>query len=212
MFTSIFSSHVQALQSIDKDHQYVCGVNAVCGHVDGLDNGTITVEAKGINGLDANYSFANNISNGNFVLPLLSAKDGQQYTIATTYAVVSNKANVCQVSGNPYTFGSANNIKIDCGINTGYTIGGQIAGLITGEKLVIKTVQSGNIQNGGTFYDNGDFTLSMPVPDNTSYSATTAYTQTPPAERNCIITGGKGQVKESNVTNILIDCNTKFIK
>ncbi|MEN9390888.1 MAG: hypothetical protein RL017_185 [Pseudomonadota bacterium] len=207
--TIFVCNQAQAWQSSDMEYQYQCGVNAVCGHVDGLDSGTITVAATGTNGLEANYAFVTNVSNGDFVLPMLSARSGQQYAVSSTNTLLTNKSNVCQVSGNPFTFGTSNKIKIDCNVHKAYTIGGQIIGLINGEKVVIQTLQTGNIQNSGIYLGNGDFTFSMPVPDKTSYSATIAWTQTVPAERNCMITNDKGTVNESDITDIIVDCTIK---
>lgn len=187
--------------------QWTCGVNAVCGNVSGIPAGTIGLTAaylpaSGYSVLKNGY--AGNIINGNFVIPVLSAKNGSQYNISGV-GVLGNNASLCHVTGNPYIMGSNNNnIQVQCG-QLGYSIGGTVSGLNPGEQLAVEA--SIDITGASSAYvtQNGDFTLTQPVEGNATYNIPLADVVSQPS-RACTITNESGTLNNANVTNIQIQC------
>jgi len=106
----------------------------------------------------------------------------------------------CTVSNGTGTVGAAvANILITCTAN-GYTISGSLAGLLSGQSLIIQD----NGADSATLSANGNFTFSSSVSSGSNY-AVTILTQ--PAGQSCAVTNGSGTVGSENITNVAISCS-----
>jgi N-acetylneuraminic acid mutarotase len=106
----------------------------------------------------------------------------------------------CKVSNGTGTVGAAvANILITCTAN-GYTISGSLAGLLSGQSLIIQD----NGADSATLSANGNFTFSSSVSSGSNY-AVTILTQ--PAGQSCAVTNGSGTVGSENITNVAISCS-----
>ncbi|MEN9391460.1 MAG: hypothetical protein RL017_758 [Pseudomonadota bacterium] len=191
--------------------QWTCGVNAVCGTVSGIPSGTISVLVT--NGTDFSTS-GSNITNGKFMIPVppntnqSSESQPNIYNIDTLHTAIGNNSTFCQTTGNTYIMGkNNNNVQIKCD-NTGYFIGGTIAGLKTGEQVVI----NGYIDGEAGFIviyslNNGKFFFSTAYANGSEYHITEAYANPPTGDpRNCTVNNAVGTINNANVTNIQVQC------
>jgi hypothetical protein len=191
--------------------QWTCGVNAVCGNISGLSS-SIDLEVApfpAFNGSYNNIVYGSRLTNGHFVIPVLNATNGSQYDVINGFYSIGNNGSVCKVTGNPYIMGGSNNIQVQCG-EIGYSIGGTVSGLNSGDVLTINNASSDQLAKsaGGFVTQNGPFTLPNPVPGNALYkfSAEANEGYFPNPTRTCKITNGSGTINNANVTNIQIQC------
>jgi uncharacterized repeat protein (TIGR03803 family) len=82
---------------------------------------------------------------------------------------------------------------------SGFSVGGTLAGLASGESVVLE-INGGNAQ---TVAEGGAFAFSG-IALNASYSVTVA---TPPPGQTCTVAGGSGTVTSANVANIVVTCS-----
>lgn len=106
---------------------------------------------------------------------------------------------ICE-QGNPiqcYQPAVANRLNITRGTASSYTVGGTVSGL--SGTLAIENNSSDSL----VINSNGSFTFANPLPSGSVYSVT-VFTQ--PAGQTCTVSNGNGNISNSNVTNISINC------
>lgn len=133
---------------------------------------------------DGTVSFANKFTNG-----------------ATYSLVVSNQPNgqICSIIGRSGTISADTEIKIKCGGQGPYSIGGRVSGL-TGT-VVLQNVGDNNL----SIASNGAFNFTLTHKTRARYVATVLNH---PDGQTCTITNPRGTVAAANVTNILVSCAT----
>ncbi len=95
-----------------------------------------------------------------------------------------------------------NNITVDCQYKY-YSVGGTVENLAAGETVYVQT----NLGEILKFSTNTSFTFSKLFRDGTNYYVSIL---TQPANSKCGIENSSGLVYESNVTNIVINCDKRF--
>ena len=108
---------------------------------------------------------------------------------------------VCN-QGNPnqcYQLSAANSLHITKGPAVDYTVGGAVFGL--SGTLVLEN-------NGGdalTLNADGTFTFSNALPPGSTYLVTV---QSQPATQTCTVTNNSGNITNTNITNVTVNCST----
>jgi len=82
------------------------------------------------------------------------------------------------------------------------TLGGNLSGL-AGDQVVLQNNGGNDLVLNG----NGDFTFAGNVDDNSSYDVTVLTNPVSP-DQSCTVTNGSGTVNGSNITDVLVACNT----
>ena len=93
------------------------------------------------------------------------------------------------------------NVVVDCVTNK-FKVGGTVAGLKTGESLSLQN-------NGGdtiAMSADGTFTFATSITSGNPYAVTIS---TPPLTQNCVISGGSGNVGDTDVTSVSVNCTNK---
>lgn len=137
-------------------------------------------------------------SNGvptNFSTPVAN---GSTYSVTL---LTQPAGEICTVGGDGTgTVTSANvYVTVTC-IPTPYTVGGAVAGLLTGNSVVLQN----NGTDDATVTGNGPFTFTTAITSGLNYAATVL---TQPSGQNCYITNGSGTVTGANVSNIALSCS-----
>ena len=182
----------------------VCATSsfAVGGTVSGLSGTGLTLRNNGGASLAIN-------ANGSFTFPA-PVLSGGAYAV-TLVTQPSSPTQVCTLANTSGTVGAAavTNVTVTCVTST-FTIGGTVSGLPAGASVVLRN-------NGGddkTVAANGAFTFATQLQNNVTY-AVTVFTQPASAapSRNCRVSaGGTGTVAASNITTVVVNCNTsKYI-
>lgn len=163
---------------------------SVGGNLTNLANGeSVTLENNQVDELvlDADGLFT-------FAVPLAQ---GENYNVAVTQQPVTQDCAVTNGSGT-MPDSDINNVAVNCVDVPTYTIGGSISGL-NGEVILTN--------NGGDdllVSNNGTFEFSTPLKSSDPYFV---RVETRPIGQICqIISGGSGVVNDSNVTDVLIEC------
>jgi hypothetical protein len=108
----------------------------------------------------------------------------------------------CVVTHNMGTVGATNitNVLVTC--TPTYTISGTLSGLNNGGELVMQ-----NSDDGGDVIltNNGSFTFSFPLSDDTVYNINVIDQ---PAGQACTILNGNGLINGANVTNVTVTCTS----
>jgi N-acetylneuraminic acid mutarotase/ribosomal protein S11 len=107
----------------------------------------------------------------------------------------------CAVSNGTGTVGATRvaNILVTCTPDN-YTIGGSLAGLLSGRTLVLQD----NGGNSTTLSASGSFRFSTPVPSGANYAVTI---MSKPVGQSCAVTNGSGTLAAANITNVSISCS-----
>ena len=132
-----------------------------------------------------------------FSAPLVS---GDTYSVSVFQ---DSAGQTCSVTNGSGAIGSNDitSVQVDC-VNTPYTIGGQVTGLVSGDTLVLQN----NAGDDLTLASDGAFTFSTPVPYTNAYSVTVLTQPSAPSE-TCTVTNGVGTVPGSNVNNVSVTCS-----
>lgn len=161
------------------------------GNVSGLASGVSVVLQD--NGGDNKTVSANGAFT--FTTPVVT---GNAYAVSILTPPTGQSCSVAQGSG---TVNGANvtNVAVTC--TSGFTVGGTVSGLLSGETLVLQ-------DNGGdnnTITANGTFTFATGVMTGQNYAVTVLTQPGTPAEL-CRITGGSGTIATAAVTNVTVFC------
>jgi uncharacterized repeat protein (TIGR03803 family) len=144
------------------------------------DNGgdDLVVTANG------SFTFSTALDTGaSYAVTVLTQPSGQTCTVANGSGTVADS--------------NITNVAVTC--VSGYTVGGTVSGLASGQSLTLQ-------DNGGddlVVTANGSFTFSNPLPTGASY-AVTVLTQ--PSGQFCAVANGSGTVADSNITNVAVTC------
>jgi hypothetical protein len=128
---------------------------------------------------------------------------GAQYNV-TVRTQPSDPSQSCTVTNARGTIGDADvsNVVVSCS-TADFTIGGTVTGL-EGSGLVLRN-------NGGddlTIDGNGDFHFDTALPSGARYDVTVGEQPGNP-NQTCTVERGAGTVGSSNVTNIVVTCETR---
>ncbi len=168
----------------------------VGGNVSGLAAGnSVVLRNNGGNdltvGANGAFTFSTTLTNGAaYAVTVLT----QPTTPSQTCVVTNGSGNIAGAN--------VTNVGVACTTNT-YTIGGTVAGLATGNSVVLRN-------NGGndlTVGANGVFTFSTALNDESAY-AVTVFTQPTTPNQTCAVTNGSGNLAGANVTNVTVTCTT----
>lgn len=85
-------------------------------------------------------------------------------------------------------------------VNT-YTVGGTVAGLAEGTKVVLQNNGGDNLTVNG----NGSFTFATALPDGRPYAATVLTQPTSP-NQTCTVTKGAGKIAGANIAEVSVNC------
>jgi N-acetylneuraminic acid mutarotase len=144
------------------------------------------------NGADSLTIATNNTYN--FSAPVAS---GSAYNV-TVFTQPAGET--CAVSNGTGTVAGANVTGIDVVCTpTGYSIGGSVSGLNTGNSIVVQD----NGGNSTTVSGNHSYTFSTDIASGSGYSVTVL---TQPTGQNCSVSNATGTVVSANVTNVNITC------
>lgn len=167
------------------------------GSVSGLATGnSLTLQNNGANDqvISTNGAFA--FSDALF--------DGSNYDVTVLNNPTSPNQTCTVLNGNGTVTGlDISNIMINCVTET-YTVGGSASGLAVGNSVILQN-------NGGdaiTVSDNGVFTFTNAIDDNSIY-AVTVLTQPTTPNQTCSITNGNGIINGSDISNITVNCVTE---
>jgi hypothetical protein len=141
-------------------------------------------------------------ANGVFTFPSELAS-GATYNV-TVRTRPSDPNQACTVTNGRGTIGSADvsNVVVSCSASD-FTIGGTVRNL-EGSGLVLRN-------NGGdelTIDASGTFVFDTALPSGARYDVTIARQPSNP-EQTCNVSNGSGIVGQGNVTNIVVDCETR---
>ena len=167
----------------------------VAGTVVGLMGRGLVLQNNGADdiGVDANGEFR-------FPMPLAS---GATYNV-TVRTQPSDPSQSCTVTNARGTIGNANvgNVVVSCS-TADFTIGGTVNGL-EGSGLILRN-------NGGddlTVDSSGPFHFDTALPSGSRYDVQIAQQPSNP-NQTCRVEKGAGTVGSSNVTNIVVTCETR---
>ena len=190
-----------------------CTVSNGSGIVNGADVTNVTVSCMAnplviggtLSGLAASDSLTllNNgtnplvlMANGSFMFTT-SVAVGSPYSV-TVSSQPTTPAETCTVmngAGNAMT--TVTNVIVTCA-TTGYTIGGNVAGLSGALSLLDNGIDPLSVTA------NGPFTFAVTVPTGSAYNVTV---QTPPPGQSCNVVAGTGTVGSANVSNVSVTCS-----
>jgi large repetitive protein len=168
---------------------------SVSGTVDGLMGRGLVLQNNGADDLAVN-------ADGAFRFPTRLAS-GAQYNV-TVRTQPSDPNQSCTVKNARGTIGNADvgNVVVSCS-TADFTIGGTVNGL-EGSGLVLRN-------NGGddlAIDANGDFHFDTALPSGARYDVKVAEQPRNP-NQTCTVEQGAGTVGSSNVTNIVVSCETR---
>lgn len=168
------------------------------------------------------------VANGSASIPVPGTVAAGSYTVTVSYAgdanynadsisiqlVVSSSSGPIEVS-DPETItvnDSATQVQIidvsdpetvhvtdTVSVQAGYTIGGSVAGLISGQSVALLL----NGSNSLTISQNGSFTFNAVLANSAAYQVTIAAQ---PTGETCTLAGASGVVASSNVTDVEVTC------
>ncbi|MEP4147644.1 MAG: hypothetical protein ABJL54_10505 [Halioglobus sp.] len=164
------------------------------GTVSGLAAGNSVVLQN--NGAD-NQSI---IANGPFTFSAPLA-DLTGYSV-TVFSQPDSPSQSCTLLNESGTLAGANvtNVEVSCVTNT-YTIGGNIAGLVSGDSIEIQNNSGDNL----ILNADGGFTFSQPLNDGSPYLVT-ILSQPPSPSETCNVADGSGNLAGADVTGVYITC------
>jgi hypothetical protein len=175
------------------DVSVVCVTNqyAVGGTVSGLTGSGLTLQDKGGDDLAVT-------ANGTFVFAT-PVPSGSTYLV-TIKTQPSAPAQTCSLGGASGSVGASaiTSVSVNCATNS-YIVGGTITGL-TGSGLVIQNNGGGDLAISGS----GTFAFATPILSGQPYAVTVKTSPTSPWE-TCLVTGGSGNIANSNI-NAQIAC------
>jgi len=160
----------------------------VSGILSGV-TGTLIIQNNGVDNLSLT-------TNSNFIFPSRVAH-GSPYSITVFSQSVGQTCNISNPSG-MIAAADVTNVSITC-INSGYSIGGTIAGL-TGTIIL-----QNNLGDNLSLSANGSFTFTAGLINAATYSATIL---TQPSGQTCIAATNIGMVALANVTNVIVTCTS----
>lgn len=179
------------------DIQVVCSSNAyvISGSVSGLAAGKqVALRNNSIDQLNIS-------SNGSFKFSQPLAHGGSMnVTVASSPA-----GQTCTVSNGQLASVSSNvtNVIVNCS-NTSYKIGGAVAGLASGTRLVLLN----NGSNSTTFNSDGSFSFSTAVAYGSPYAVTVSAQ---PIGQTCTVANASSASVYSDVSNVSVRCsNTTY--
>jgi Lactonase, 7-bladed beta-propeller len=161
----------------------------VGGSVTGLLPGTsVMLQNNGTNStpvsVNASFTFSIGVASGSpDAVKVATQPTGENCTVTNGSGVVA-AANV--------------SVAVACTPQS-YTIGGNVAGLLPGNSVVL----ANNGGNSTTVAANGAFTFSKALASDSTYAV--AISSQSPGQR-CAVTGGSGMLAGANVTNVKIKC------
>jgi len=167
------------------------GSSTISGTVSGLPAGKSIV-------LDAMGNAITLSSNGAFNATMPVAT-GSPYTVTIGTQPAGGN---CTLTGGSGTAGAANNasIGITCATTDTLTIGGTVAGLASGQSVVLD-------DNGGnalTVSTSGAFTFTTALAGGSAYAVTVS---TQPTGQTCTVASGSGTVSSANIANVVVTCS-----
>src|SRR5580658_3344100 len=174
-------------------------VDVTCGH-------TIGGTATGLKGGDSVVLEDNGGNLLTVAAPGKSASTTVKFTFTTAVLVgdkydvtikTQPKGQTCIVQKPSGTVGSSNVATVE--VTCGYTIGGAVAGLKTGDSVTLEDKSGDELKLTG----NVKFVFKTPVASGSAYSVKVL---TLPKGETCSIAHGSGTVASANVTNILVTC------
>lgn len=163
----------------------------VGGTLSGL-SGTVVLQNNGGDNLslsaDGSFTFGSALADGaNYAVTVLTQPAGQTCTVVNASGSLSG-ANVT-------------NVEVSCAQNS-YSIGGTVTGLFTGFEMELYNDGGDPLTVSGTSDGNATFTFSTPLTEGSSYVVTVNS-----APQNCSVTNGSGNVGDSNVSDVTINCS-----
>jgi hypothetical protein len=166
------------------DNQYNVAVN-VAGL---LPVDTLVVQNNGADPLSVSTNGTSNFS--------ATSPSGSSYAVSV---VTQPAGEVCTVSGGQGAITSANvSVSIACA-PISYSIGGTVAGLLSGNTVVLQD----NGASNDTVRANGGFTFGTLVASGAGYAVSVL---TAPTGQNCTVSSGAGTVAAANVSNVAVSC------
>ncbi len=173
----------------------VTNTHTVGGSISGLATGnTITLQN---NGGDDQI----NLGNGPFVFS--AQDDGSTYAVTVLNQPTAPNQTCTVSSGSGVLIGNnVTNVSVTCVTDT-FSISGSVAGLTSGNSVILQNNAGDDI----TVSNNGGFTFTTALDDESSYDVTILSSPTTP-NQTCSVTNGNGTLAGTNVTNVVIDCVT----
>lgn len=135
-----------------------------------------------------------------FATPLATGTD---YNV-TVSSQPSAPAQICTVNnGSGVVSGvSVTNVSVSC--TAVYTVSGTVSGL-SGAGLVLQNNGGDDLAIGA----NGTFAFATPVASGANFNVSVlTHPSTPP--RTCVVTGSAGTVAGANITNVMVDCVSRY--
>jgi hypothetical protein len=168
---------------------------SVSGTVNGLMGHGLVLQNNGADDLAMN-------ADGAFTFPTKLAS-GAQYNV-TVRTQPSDPNQSCTVANARGTIGNADvgNVVVSCS-TADFTIGGTVHGL-EGSGLVLRNNGGDDLNIDG----NGDFHFDTALPSGARYDVKVAAQPSNP-NQTCTVEQGSGTVGSSNVTNIVVTCETR---
>ena len=168
-----------------------CSTNAyaIGGSTSGLVGAGLVLQDNGGNNLPVT-------ANGAFVFSTPIAS-GSAYAVTI---LTQPTGQTCTVTNGTGTVAAANVTTVAVACVVSYTVGGTVAGLLSGNSGV--TLQ----ENGGsnqTITASGTFTFLPGLPSGSAYSVTVL---SPPTGYYCVVANGSGTITNASITNVAVTC------
>jgi predicted transcriptional regulator len=168
-----------------------CSTNAymIGGSTSGLSGTGLVLQDNGGNNLPVT-------ANGAFVFSAAVAS-GSAYAVTI---LTQPTGQTCTVTNGSGTVAAANVTTVAVACAASYTVGGTVAGLLSGNSGVTLQDNGGSNQ---TITASGAFTFLPGLPSGTAYSVTVL---SPPTGYYCVVANGSGTIAAANVTTVAVTC------
>jgi hypothetical protein len=146
------------------------------------------------------------------ILILTSSSKGVSFTFKTPIATGGSydvtvgtppTDQVCTVTKGSGTVAKANVTNVVVACKLGYTVGGEVTGLKTGQTLTVQDNGGNPLAVKGSISGKEVFTFTTALANGASYAVSV---KTQPASETCKVTLGSGKIASKDVTNVAVAC------